>query len=467
MNSPLRRIVLTIPDLSTLGGVQIRTAKTLRHAAGRACDYVGLSLNWEKAGTHVQDIASSVMVFQRDREKVLQSLRQWSPSDTVIVFPNNSLRGIDAELRTELDRFPLVFVGSGQLSYHLQDSAALVDGSYCQNLKVTKLIVLSKLDSMMYAQFGNHDTVVGFNPVETRSANSYSPEKNRYIGYVGRLDFRTKGCDRLLDICRAVRDLGRGPLHIYTVTNPRNSPDFSAFMQLVKEHGLANDIHFAFDKTDLDTLFSSLQVLVLPSRKESFGNAILEANSYGVPVISSAYAPGPATLIDHNRTGLLLDRFDRDSLTAALAALTPDRLRDMSSEAFAKHHNYSMQHYFDHLEAVGSDALASFTGKNLTKVYPVLEPIEWYRRHTDTLAQKYEALQVRHQAMRMRYAWIRSTFVFRGLRAVVARVRPWLAPQVRRRLFQIVTGQPKAQSPSPAVPLNAKLASLGPSVRTD
>jgi glycosyltransferase involved in cell wall biosynthesis len=459
MSTSLRRIVLMIPDLSTLGGVQIRTAKTLRHAPGRACDYVGLSLQWEKEGAHVQDIASNVLVYQRDRDKVLHSLRQWSARDTVVVFPNNSLRGVDAELRAELDRFPLVFVGSGQLSYHLQDSVALVDTAYCQSLKVTKLIVLSKLDSMMYSQFGNYDTVVGFNPVETRSANSYDLATNKYVGYVGRLDFRTKGCDRLIDICRAVRDLGRGPLHVYTVTNPRNSPDFATFMSLVAEHGLSNDIHFVFDQTDLDTLFSSLQVLVLPSRKESFGNTILEANSFGVPVISSAYAPGPATLIDHDRTGLLLERFDHASMTSTLSALTPDRLAAMSREAFAKHRGYSMQHYFDHLETVSSEALASFSGQNLTKVYPTLEPVEWYRRTNENLSQKYEALQARHLAMRTRYAWIERTIVFRIARAVVVRVRPWLDPAVRRRLYRIASGQPRPQAPTP--PAKTDLAAMG------
>jgi Glycosyl transferases group 1 len=388
VSKSLRRIVLMATDLSTLGGIQLRIAKTLRRSAGRSVSYVGLSLKWEQSGNHNKDIAPNILVFDRDREAVLAALQQWSPDDTSIVFPNNTLKAIDPELRSALDRFPLIFIGSGQLTYHLQDSEAMVDGAYWSGLKVTKLVVLSKLDSFIYGQFGNSETTLGFNPVETRAVNTYDLTRNNRIGYVGRLDFRTKGGDRLLDICRAVRDAGRGPFYVYTVSNRQNSPDIDRFRELVEGSGLANDFRIILDETDLDTLFGSLQVVFLPSRKESFGNTILEAYSYGVPVVSAAHAPGPATLIDDGQTGLLLDRFDHGTVLKVLHSLSPEVLTGMSGKAFIKHNAYGMEHYFDHLEQVAAEAVTEFSGSNTLNVFPTLAPVEWYRRRTERLEEK-------------------------------------------------------------------------------
>jgi glycosyltransferase involved in cell wall biosynthesis len=392
----LRRIVLLIPDASTLGGVQIRTVKTLRHAAQRSVDYVCISLRWERPGQHVADEKSRILVFDRDPNATLAELARWSPDDTVIVFPNNTLRGIAPEFRAKLNEFPLVFVGSGQLSYHLQDSAALIDQDYCNNLNVSKIVLLSQADRMMYSQFGIHETIVGFNPVETRELNNYSSQANRNIGYVGRIDFRTKGADRLIDIARAVQDSGFGKLQIHTVSNRQNSPDFDKLMLKLHESDLQGCVDLHLDSVNLEAMFGSLSALVLPSRKEAFGNSILEAYSYGVPVISSVYAPGPATLVEHEQTGLLMEDFDYATMMRALEHLSPAKLMDMSQRAFAKHRRFSMKHYYEHLEAVGSTALHEFSGVNRTRVFPKLKAIE-------ALCAKNESLLRLNQELRERY----------------------------------------------------------------
>ena len=65
---------------------------------------------------------------------------------------------------------------------------------------------------------------------------------------------------------------------------------------------------------------AAIDVLVLPSTAEGFGNALIEAMAAGVPVVGTD-VPGIRNVIDHDRTGLLVPLHDAPALAAALARL--------------------------------------------------------------------------------------------------------------------------------------------------
>src|SRR6516162_8301338 len=56
----------------------------------------------------------------------------------------------------------------------------------------------------------------------------------------------------------------------------------------------------------LSTYYRAADVCVVPSRSESFGMVALEAGACGVPVVASGVG-GLTTLVDHGRTGYLVD----------------------------------------------------------------------------------------------------------------------------------------------------------------
>ncbi|NJO06728.1 MAG: glycosyltransferase family 4 protein [Chloroflexaceae bacterium] len=80
---------------------------------------------------------------------------------------------------------------------------------------------------------------------------------------------------------------------------------------------------FVDDQTRLDAL-AAANVLVLPSRTDSFGIVYLEAWCYGVPVVG-AQAGGVPDVIDHGTNGLLVPFGDVATLTATIARLLRDR----------------------------------------------------------------------------------------------------------------------------------------------
>jgi D-inositol-3-phosphate glycosyltransferase len=68
----------------------------------------------------------------------------------------------------------------------------------------------------------------------------------------------------------------------------------------------------------LSTYYRAADVVLVPSRSESFGLVALEAAACGTPVVASAVG-GLRTLVDHGRTGFLVDEPDPDAFAAYTA----------------------------------------------------------------------------------------------------------------------------------------------------
>ena len=199
-------------------------------------------------------------------------------------------------------------------------------------------------------------------PVATRPTNGYSPDKNRFVTYVGRIDFHTKGAERLVPIAKLMKERGLPPLRIFTTDGP-NSPDLPAFLALLVRGGGERLGRDHLQRHRQARLYGEASVVLLPSKKESFGNVILEAFSFGVPVIAPSYAPGPAEVIRHGEDGFLLDEYSAEAVVELLEGLSPDRLAGLSQAAFARHRDYSMEQYLASLEAIAADTARTFPGQ--------------------------------------------------------------------------------------------------------
>lgn len=74
----------------------------------------------------------------------------------------------------------------------------------------------------------------------------------------------------------------------------------------------------------LSTWYRAADVVLVPSRSESFGLVALEAAACGTPVVAAAVG-GLRTLVDHGRTGLLVDGRDPLAFAAAVASVLDRR----------------------------------------------------------------------------------------------------------------------------------------------
>jgi D-inositol-3-phosphate glycosyltransferase len=83
-------------------------------------------------------------------------------------------------------------------------------------------------------------------------------------------------------------------------------------------------------------------VVLMPSRSESFGLVALEAAACGIPVVAAAVG-GLRTLVDHGRTGYLVDGRDPSTYAAHVSEILDDPIAasEMSTAAAQRSWSYT------------------------------------------------------------------------------------------------------------------------------
>lgn len=137
------------------------------------------------------------------------------------------------------------------------------------------------------------------------------------ILFVGRIQ-PLKGPDVAI---RALRELGRPDALLLIVGGASGNAgdvEVGRARQLVDELGLHDRVHFVEPQPHhiLSTYYRAADIVIVPSRSESFGLVALEAAACGIPVVASAVG-GLLSLVDHGETGFLVP--DRDPVLFAKA----------------------------------------------------------------------------------------------------------------------------------------------------
>lgn len=96
--------------------------------------------------------------------------------------------------------------------------------------------------------------------------------------------------------------------------------DDGALRCLAADMGIADRVIFAGFHADPSPFYATADLFVLSSDYEGFGNVIVEALSFGVPVVSTACPSGPAEILENGRWGRLVPVGDADALARAIEA---------------------------------------------------------------------------------------------------------------------------------------------------
>lgn len=113
--------------------------------------------------------------------------------------------------------------------------------------------------------------------------------------------------------------------------------------KLIKTLDLESRVHFRGFKDELNDIYPQNSVMVVTSKVEGFNVSILEAQSFGVPVITYEIDYGPTTLVEDGVNGVVVTKNSPFYVARAIVALWDDdaMMRELIEGAYASCARYS------------------------------------------------------------------------------------------------------------------------------
>ena len=220
--------------------------------------------------------------------------------------------------------------------YMEQDNLAFLP-EYVDGLKAADAVVsLTKADGV---KFKNHNLMsVGiYNPVLIRNTdNRVTSLNNKTLLYVGRLDYHGKGIDLLLEIM----------VHVpsdWKLLLVGEGTDEAMIKKKIGELELEEQVTLVgfADEKKLATYYVQSDILLSTSRWEGFGLTILEAMTFGLPVVAFDNG-GPKEILDNGEYGFLVEKENVKMFRNSLEKLIKDEgLREIyQKKSLERIHNF-------------------------------------------------------------------------------------------------------------------------------
>jgi D-inositol-3-phosphate glycosyltransferase len=144
------------------------------------------------------------------------------------------------------------------------------------------------------------------------------------ILFVGRIQAH-KGIDVAIRALPGVTDPRAALLVVGGPSGPNGKADYDDATSLCDELGVADRVHFVPPQphTQLAGFYRAADVLIMPSRSESFGLVAAEAQACGLPVVAARVGGLPAVVAD-GESGVLIEGHDPGDFATVLSAVLGD-----------------------------------------------------------------------------------------------------------------------------------------------
>ncbi|HUP17836.1 MAG TPA: GNAT family N-acetyltransferase [Acidimicrobiia bacterium] len=137
------------------------------------------------------------------------------------------------------------------------------------------------------------------------------------VGMVGRL-VEEKGYPELFEAARQLDDR-----YVVLVIGPDDTSKGDSLPAELVEGARSEGVRFLGMRTDVDDLYRALDIFVLPSHREGFPRAAMEAAASGLPVVATDIR-GCREVVEDGVNGLLVPVRDPASLTKAIQRIGDD-----------------------------------------------------------------------------------------------------------------------------------------------
>ncbi|NOT13671.1 MAG: glycosyltransferase [Methylococcaceae bacterium] len=148
------------------------------------------------------------------------------------------------------------------------------------------------------------------------------PEDFNVVGIVGRIS-QQKAQDIFLEAAAKIHQ--RSPQTLFLIVGAADEPAIlDKMMALMVSLGLQEKVRFLGYRDDIPSIYSIIDILVMPSRWEGFGLALVEAMAMGLPIVCSEVGGIPEVVIP-NETALFVETESPGQVADALTRLLEDQ----------------------------------------------------------------------------------------------------------------------------------------------
>ncbi len=195
--------------------------------------------------------------------------------------------------------------------------------------ELDKIIVLSKYDQEKFLKELNVHTEVIYNPLTIEPKGKGSPKHKKFLA-VGRFSPLHKGFDLLIEAFALFAKENKD----WTLDIVGEGPEEDMLRSLISKHHLEKRVTLYPFTKEVEKHYESASVYVLSSRWEGFGLVLVEAMSYGLPIISS-YLPVTKELLEGKGVGVFFENENITDLAENMRSITQNsNLETMSRNCF-------------------------------------------------------------------------------------------------------------------------------------
>lgn len=261
----------------------------------------------------------------------------------IIIVADNGLKGfmVSFLLKTKI---PVLLEVHGSKAEIINRESSFIALLKRKIHLIIKSFAITKFDQVIFlskksaAEWGFYKAKIIPNALSFE-ADERSKLNSKIAITIGRHSYE-KGLDRLLPIWKEV-----------SLQNPdwklKVYGDFTQETTFLKREieklQLQDSIELLLPVSDIEKVYKGASVFLMASRFEGFGMALLEAMSFGLPVISFDCPIGPGNLIENNVDGILIPDNDTESYARQLNFLIQNKefQNQLGGNAVKKASNFS------------------------------------------------------------------------------------------------------------------------------
>lgn len=208
--------------------------------------------------------------------------------------------------------------------------------------KLDRCVVLSDADAQLFDENLGVKAKRIYNPNSLGKATYQvnKLKKEKIILWVGRIAKIQKGLDYLIEIAGKLKEINDS----FKLIVVGGGSDLSWLESEISLHGLSDNVKCVGATDNVEEYYSSSYMLLSTSRWEGFGLNVVEAMSFGLPIVAFDNS-GPKEIFQAYNAGFVIPKYDTEKFAHSINRLLQDEemWKKMSKSAWERSRDFTPQ----------------------------------------------------------------------------------------------------------------------------